>query len=83
MSFFESILPSIKHFNEDETFDFRIGVMNLVKSIKKRNVTGHSTSNPQPINMHNTSCMSLNYQPELVNTNLHSIPASPTINLQN
>jgi len=83
MSFFESILPSIKHFNEDETFDFRIGVMNLIKSIKKRNVTDHSTPNPQPINMYNTSCMSQNYQPEFVNTNLHSIPASPTINLQN
>jgi len=84
MSFFESILPSIKHFNEDETFDFRIGVMNLIKSIKKRNVIGHSTpANPEPTNIYNTSCMSQNYQSEFLNTNLHSIPASPTVNLQN
>ncbi|KAL4123453.1 hypothetical protein QTP88_015631 [Uroleucon formosanum] len=34
-----------------ETFDFRIGVMNLIKSIKKRNVIGHSTPNPQPTNI--------------------------------
>ncbi|KAL4103930.1 hypothetical protein QTP88_019247 [Uroleucon formosanum] len=83
MSFFESILPSIKHFNEDETFDFRISVMNLIKSIKKRNVIGQSTPNPQPTNIYGTSCMSQNYQSEFHNTNLHSIPASPTVNLQN
>lgn len=36
-SFFNSVLPSIKKMSEDEKFDFRIGVLNLIQSIKKSN----------------------------------------------
>lgn len=36
MSFFESILPSVENFDEDNTFEFRIEVMNLIRSIKNK-----------------------------------------------
>lgn len=34
-SFLESLLPSLKKFNDDQKLEFRIGVLNLIKTITK------------------------------------------------
>lgn len=49
-SFFESILPSISDFTEDQKLDFRCEVLNLIKRIKRikppQNIPQYHTSLP-------------------------------------
>jgi hypothetical protein len=42
--FFDSILSSVTHFNDDETLEFRMGVLQLIKTIKRRR---HPSAPPQ------------------------------------
>lgn len=39
LMFFKGILPSIKHFNNDQFIDFQIGVLQLIKNISSQNST--------------------------------------------
>jgi hypothetical protein len=34
LSFFKGILPSIQHFDEDQTIEFHLGVLNVIKTLK-------------------------------------------------
>lgn len=36
-SFFNSVLPSVRKMSEDDKFEFRVGVLNLIQSTKGRN----------------------------------------------
>lgn len=47
-SFFESILPSISDFTEDQKLDFRCEVLNLIKRMKKppQNILQYHISQP-------------------------------------
>ena len=48
LSFFKGIIPSFQNFNEEETLEFQIGVLQLIAKIKHRNPSNFS-SQPLPV----------------------------------
>lgn len=40
--FFQGILPSINHFNDDQTIEFQMGVLQLIKDIKYARATNNA-----------------------------------------
>jgi hypothetical protein len=55
-SFFNSVLPSVRKMSEDDKFEFRLGVLNLIQSIKGHN----KLQNPQALTNFNYSSFSKN-----------------------
>jgi hypothetical protein len=48
LSFFKSIIPSLENFNEEETLEFQMGVLQLIRNIKHRKPSSFS-SQPLPV----------------------------------
>jgi hypothetical protein len=52
LSFFKGIIPSLENFNEEETLEFQMGILQLVANIKNRKPTSFCR---QPVRMYDTS----------------------------
>jgi hypothetical protein len=48
LSFFKGIIPSLQNFNEEETFELQMGVLQLIANIKNRKPRNFS-SQPFPV----------------------------------
>jgi hypothetical protein len=48
LSFFKGIIPSLQNFNEEETLEFQMGVLQLITNIKQRKPSNFS-SQPRPV----------------------------------
>lgn len=85
ISLFHGLVPTLDKFNDDQVLDFQLGVIKLIKEIKKNSITQQQTVEPQAFSSYySTSYYNHNASStpnmDYVNSSLSSHPVSQASN---